>query len=82
MATKKSDIDWTWEQAKPVRGKNPDVYRRDELGNEMFRPSYGKAGEKSWEVDHRRPVSKAGSDHRRNLRALNVQANREKSDGY
>lgn len=79
---KKSDIEWAWEKAPKVRGKNPNLYRRDEKGNEMFKPSYGKDGEKSWEIDHRRPKSKGGSDHRRNLQALNTKANQKKSDKY
>ena len=30
---KKEDIEWAWNQAKTIRGKNPDLYRRDEEGN-------------------------------------------------
>lgn len=74
------DIEWTWQQAKKIRGKNPNLFRRDEEGNEIYKPAHGKAGEKSWEVDHRNPVSKGGTDHRRNLRALQTKANREKGD--
>ncbi len=80
MAVDKDDIDWAWNKAQKVRGKSPDMYRRDELGNEVYRPSHGKSGEKSWEVDHRKPVAKGGTDHRRNLRILQTEANREKSD--
>lgn len=79
---KKSDADWAWEQAREIPGKSPDTYRRDEEGNEIYKPSFGKQGEKSWEVDHRKPVSKGGTDHRRNLRALQTGANREKGDKY
>ena len=79
---KKSDVDWVWEKSSKVRSKNPEQYRRDEKGNEMYKPAYGKQGEKSWEVDHRNPVNKGGTDHRRNLRALNVKANRKKGDDY
>ena len=82
MGISKDDIEWAWNKAGKVRGKNPDLYRRDELGNEIYKPSYGKNGDKSWEIDHRRPVSKGGSDHRRNLRALQSSANKEKSDKY
>ena len=79
---KEEDIEWAWEQAKTISGKNPDLYRRDEEGNQIYKPSYGKNGEQSWEVDHRNPVAKGGSDHRRNLRALQTEANREKGDKY
>ena len=77
---KKSDIEWTWEQAAKIRSKNPNLYRRDEEGNEIYKPAYGTEGEKGWEVDHRNPVAKGGTDHRRNLRALQTEANREKGD--
>ena len=80
MAVSKKDKEWAWEQAAKVRGKNPDQYRRDEMGNEIYKPSYGKDGEKSWEIDHRNPVANGGTDHRRNLRALQAEANRNKSD--
>lgn len=56
--TKKSDREWAWEQAKKVRGKNPDLYRRDKDGNELYKHSYGKQGEKSWEIDHPNPKAK------------------------
>lgn len=80
MAVDDDDIEWAWNKASKVRGKGADLYRRDELGNEIYKPSYGKGGEKSWEIDHRNPVSKGGTDHRRNLRALQTDANRKKSD--
>ena len=79
---KKSDIEWTWEQAKTIRGKNPNLWRRDEMGKPMYKPSYGTEGEVGWEVDHRRPKAKGGPNHRRNLRALNTTKNREKGDKY
>ncbi len=79
---KKSDIELAWEKAQTVPGKDPNLYRKDELGNELYNPSFGKHGEKSWVIDHRRPVSKGGSDHRRNLRVLQTTANEEKGDDY
>jgi 5-methylcytosine-specific restriction endonuclease McrA len=78
----KEDVEWTWNHAQEIRGKNSDLYRRDEDGNQIYKPSYGKNGEQSWEVDHRNPVAKGGSDHRRNLRALQTAANRKKGDKY
>ena len=79
---KESDVEWAWEQAKPIRGKNPNLHRRDELGNEIYKPAFGTDGDKSWEVDHRKPVSRGGTDHSKNLRALQTDANREKGDKY
>jgi len=79
---KKEDIEWAWDQAEPIRGKNPNLYRRDEEGHQIYKPAYGTAGEQGWEVDHRKPVAKGGTDHRRNLRALQTQVNRDKGDTY
>lgn len=76
----KDDREWAWEQARKIRGKNPDLYRRDEEGNELFKPSYGMNGEKSWEIDHRNPRAKDGTNSRRNLRVLQTKSNRRKSD--
>ncbi len=80
MGITDDDKNWAWDQAPKVRGKSPDLYRRDEMGNEIYKPSYGLQGDKSWEIDHRNPVAKGGTDHRRNLRALQTKANRDKSD--
>lgn len=79
MASKK-DIETVWEKAKPVRGKDPDVWRKDVEGNPIRHGSYGTQGEYGWEIDHKHPVSKGGSDHQKNLQPLHWEANREKSD--
>lgn len=79
---KRTDIDWCWEQCATIRGENPDVFRRDEHGNVIRYASYGTHGEYGWHVDHRKPVAKGGSDHKRNLRALHWESNLGKSDKY
>lgn len=76
----KKDREAAWNRASKIRGKNPETWRRDELGNPMRHGSYGTDGEFGWEIDHRNPQSKGGTDHGRNLRALNTDANREKRD--
>lgn len=78
----RGQIDGAWERASTVRGQDPNVWRRDEEGNVIRYASYGTQGEYGWELDHRVPVSRGGSEHGRNLRALHWQANREKSDSY
>lgn len=35
-----------------------------------------------WEVDHKHPVAKGGSDNPRNLQAVQWEENRTKSDKY
>jgi 5-methylcytosine-specific restriction endonuclease McrA len=81
MASQK-DIENAWERAQTIRGRNPDTWRRDEAGNIIRYGSYGTTGEYGWEIDHRKPVSRGGSEDPRNLRALHWQENREKSDKY
>lgn len=75
-------LDRIWEKGEVVRGKDPDLYRKDDLGNTIYRPSYGKCTPMGWEVDHSKPVSKGGTDHLNNLRPLQTNANRSKGDKY
>ena len=69
-----------WNNAKRIRGKNPNLYRRDSAGNQIYKPAYGTNGEQGWEVDHVNPKSKGGSDSARNLQALQTAANRRKGN--
>ena len=68
--------------AHKVRVKNPDVYRKDDYGNLIYKSSYGKQSEMGWEVDHIHPKSKGGTDSQRNLQAIQWEENRRKSDTY
>ena len=81
MASNK-DIENTWEKASTIRGKNPDTWRKDTTGKKIRRGSYGTVGDYGWEVDHKNPKAKGGSDHGRNLQALHWKENRKKSDKY
>jgi len=81
MASKKS-IDNAWDKAKPIRGKNPDTWRRDPQGNKIRKGSYGTQGDYGWELDHKNPASKGGSDSGRNIQPLHWKENRQKSDEY
>jgi len=69
-----------WEKGKKVRGKNPDLYRKDKEGNEMYKPSYGKYSEKGWNIDHSKSQDKGGTDHLNNLQPMNSRANSEKGN--
>ena len=69
-----------WDKTIKIRGKNPNLWRRDSLGNLIYRPAYGKEGKYGWEIDHKVPKKRGGSDSIRNLQALQTRANREKSD--
>lgn len=82
MAFSDERIDQVWDKGKRVRGKDPNLYRRDGEGNVIYRHSYGKQSDMAWEVDHSKPKAKGGTDHLNNLNPLQWEANREKSDKY
>lgn len=73
-------IEKAWKNAKKSRGKDPDLYRKDPYGNEMYKDSYGKNSDMGWEVDHIKPRSRGGSDSTKNLQALNTEVNRSKGN--
>ena len=73
--------DRIWNKARPIRGKNPNLYRRDDEGNTLYKPSYGKDSEMGWHMDHIQPKSKGGSDRDSNLRPLQSRANRSRGNG-
>lgn len=81
MATQQQ-IEDAWERTATIRGRDPNTWRRDEAGNVIRHGSYGTTGEYGWELDHRNPVSRGGTDHGRNLRALHWEENRAKGDKY
>lgn len=64
-----------WDKAAKIKGKNPDLYRKDPCGNEIYHGSYGKDSEKGWNIDHIKPVSRGGSDDIINLQAMKSTAN-------
>ena len=81
MASKK-DIENAWNNANIIRGKNPDVYRKDKYGNEIYKSSYGKTSNMGWEIDHKHPIARVGTNSPRNLQAFQWEENRKKSDKY
>ena len=74
-------IEKAWENAHKIRCRHPDVYRKD-YGNIIYKSSYGKQSEMGWEIDHKHPKSKGGTDSSRNLQAVQWEENRSKSDKY
>jgi len=69
-----------WNKAKKIAWKNPDAWRKDAYGNKIRYGSYGTKGKFGWELDHKHPKSKGGSDKLRNKQPLHWKANRAKSD--
>jgi hypothetical protein len=37
-------------KGQTVRGKDPDLYRKDKLGNVIYKPSYGKKSPMGWKL--------------------------------
>lgn len=72
--------DQVWDKGQKIRGKDPNLYRKDSCGNEMYYSSYGKSTAKGWEIDHSKPVDKEGTDHLNNLQPLNTAAKRSKGN--
>ncbi len=75
-------IEAVWEKAKPVEGYNSDVWRKDFAGAWINRNAYGTNGPYGWEIDHRMPQSKNGSDALQNLYPCQWENNRTKGDDY
>lgn len=72
--------DKVWNLADSIKGKDPEKYRKDPYGNQMYYNSYGTNGKQAWDIDHIKPQSKGGSDCLRNLQALNSSTNRSKGN--
>ncbi len=78
-------INLIWEKAAYISGSGEDEIRKDVAGAMIRRGSYGYTGTKlnmGWEVDHRKPLSKNGSNDLSNLRPLHWANNRSKDDDY
>lgn len=81
MATK-GQRQGAWNRAATVPGKNPNMFRQDRYGNQICKTSYGKNSPQGWEVDHKKPKARGGTNHPKNLQALQTGVNRQKSDHY
>ena len=75
-------IQQVWDKGTKVRGKDPELYRKDSTGKVIYKHSYGKTSDMGWEVDHSKPVSKGGTDHLNNLQPMQWEENRKKSNKY
>lgn len=72
--------DKVWDKASLIKGKDPELYRKDPYGKELYYHSYGTNGTKSWHIDHITPQSRGGSDNIRNLQALQSNINMSKGN--
>ena len=71
-------IEEVWDKGKTIKGKDPDVWRKDVYSNKIRFGSYGTEGDFGWEIDHKNPKDKGGSNQLKNLQPLHWEENREK----
>ncbi|CAN1152007.1 hypothetical protein LINPERHAP2_LOCUS18468 [Linum perenne] len=69
-----------WEKAEKVKGRDPARWRRDPLGNIVFRKLVGCPGCLCHDYDHIVPYSKGGKSTLENCQVLQVTANRSKGN--
>ncbi|KAM7471417.1 hypothetical protein LguiA_009600 [Lonicera macranthoides] len=69
-----------WEKAEKVKGRDPDRWRRDHLGNTLFRKLVGCPGCLCHDYDHIVPYSKGGKSTLENCQVLQATVNRSKGN--
>ncbi|KAJ4712942.1 HNH endonuclease [Melia azedarach] len=69
-----------WEKAEKVKGRDPDRWRRDALGNIVFRKLVGCPGCLCHDYDHILPYSKGGKSTLENCQVLQAAVNRSKGN--
>lgn len=69
-----------WEKAEKIKGRDPDRWRRDALGNIVFRKLVGCPGCLCHDYDHIVPYSKGGPSTLENCQVLQATVNRSKGN--
>ncbi|XP_009587739.1 uncharacterized protein [Nicotiana tomentosiformis] len=69
-----------WGKAEKVKGRDPDRWRRDPLGNILFRKLVGCPGCLCHDYDHIIPYSKGGQSTLENCQVLQATVNRSKGN--
>ncbi|KAG9451345.1 hypothetical protein H6P81_011310 [Aristolochia fimbriata] len=69
-----------WEKAEKIKGRDPDRWRRDALGNVLFRKLVGCPGCLCHDYDHIVPYSKGGKSTLENCQVLQATVNRSKGN--
>lgn len=74
-----------WNMANEVLGYDSRVYRKDFAGAWIKYEDYGKTSSETnlgWEIDHKYPKARGGSDELSNLEPLQWCNNRTKGNDY
>ncbi|XP_071731578.1 uncharacterized protein [Rutidosis leptorrhynchoides] len=69
-----------WEKAEKIKGRDPDRWRKDPLGNTIFRKLVGCPGCLCHDYDHIIPYSKGGQSTLENCQILQATVNRSKGN--
>ncbi|XP_057951658.1 uncharacterized protein LOC131146236 isoform X2 [Malania oleifera] len=69
-----------WEKAEKIKGRDPDRWRLDALGNIVFRKLVGCSGCLCHDFDHIIPYSKGGKSTLDNCQVLQATVNRSKGN--
>ncbi|XP_010546064.1 PREDICTED: uncharacterized protein LOC104818259 isoform X2 [Tarenaya hassleriana] len=69
-----------WDKAEKVKGRDPERWRRDALGNILFRKLVGCPGCLCHDYDHIIPYSKGGKSTLENCQVLQARVNRSKGN--
>ncbi|XP_023529236.1 uncharacterized protein LOC111792136 [Cucurbita pepo subsp. pepo] len=69
-----------WDKAEKIKGRDPDRWRRDALGNTVFRKLVGCPGCLCHDYDHILPYSKGGKSTLENCQVLQATVNRSKGN--
>ena len=59
-----------WEKAQTIPGVNPSQVRKDKFGKEIAYEAYGLDSPKGWNIHHKTPLEKGGSNDIGNLEPL------------
>ncbi|KAL6509541.1 hypothetical protein OROGR_022851 [Orobanche gracilis] len=69
-----------WQKAEKIKGRDPGRWRRDPLGNTVFRKLVGCPGCLCHDYDHIVPYSKGGKSTLENCQVLQATVNRSKGN--
>lgn len=66
------NVDYVWNLAKIIPDKDPNKYRKDAFGNEIFYKSYGTNSKKGWVMDYIIALEDGGINDITNLHAVHI----------